>query len=108
MVAAPKTLSHKLALTTLRGHLVFTLGPLRLFDITKDHVSIFEGFLTRWAEVHAMELALADAIDLAQNAVLRADIGLNAFATKVAKTIEEIAGEKHKAALMEIFFNTAR
>jgi hypothetical protein len=101
---APKTLSYKLALRTLRGHLVFTLGPLRLYPITKDPVPIFEGFLTRWGEVHAMEIALADAIDLAQNAVLRADIGLNAFATKIAKTIAEIAGEQHKAELMAIFF----
>jgi hypothetical protein len=104
---APKTLSNKFALRTLRGHIVFTLGALRLFPMTEEHVPLFEGFLMRWGEIHTMELALYDAIELANNAVLRADTALNAFATKVSKLISTLTGEQRdqrKNPLYTVFF----
>jgi hypothetical protein len=103
-MSAPKTLSHRIALSEARSQVFFTDLQLQVFAVTHAYVPITQALLAEYPKIVQMEAEHSDAIDKARVSVVIADTGLNQFCDKVSATVLSLVAGNRRHPLYTVFF----
>lgn len=105
---AARALAYRIGILTLRGELAYTLSRMVEEPLAAAYVLTFQALREEWKSVLLEEIDILDALSKTQAAVDKADDGLDSFAGRVSRAVDdETDGNTRKQLRAALFKNKA-